>query len=137
MMRSVAALGVLLAASLAGCGFAVESPDVLLLTRTGQGKTVTLLVNDGGTIRCDGGKQKPISDKLLIRARDLGDGVANDAKRKLRIPSPPNSVYRYTIRVPNGTVSFPDTAAARRPEFASAETFTLAALAGPCRTLGS
>jgi hypothetical protein len=137
MKRPAAALGVLVAASLAGCGFDVQAPDVFLLTRTGQGKTVTLLVNDGGTIRCNGGKQKPITDALLIRARDLGDGVANDAKRKLRIPSPRNSVYRFTIKVPNGTVSFPDTAAARRPEFASAEQFTLAALAGPCRTLGS
>jgi hypothetical protein len=124
------------AAALAGCGFDVQSPDVLLLTRTGQGRTVTVLVNDGGTIRCDGGKQKPISNRLLIRARDLGDGVANDAKAKLRLPSPPNSIYRYTISVPNGTLSFPDTAAARRPELASAEQFTLAALAGPCAGAG-
>jgi hypothetical protein len=136
MQRTVAGVGVLLAASLAGCGFSVQSADVLLLKRAGQGKTVTVLVSDGGTIRCDGGKPKPIADALLIRARDLGDGVARDAKAKLRIPSPPNSIYRYTVSVPNGTISFPDTAAARRPELASAEQFTLAVLAGPCAGAG-
>ena len=34
----------------------MQSPDLFLLTRTGQGATLTLLVNDGGTIRCNGGK---------------------------------------------------------------------------------
>jgi hypothetical protein len=118
--------------AVAGCGFDVQSPDDFLLTRTGQGSKLTLLVNDGGTIRCNGDKPRPISDTLLIHARDLADGLSNDAKRSLKIPSPPNSVYRYTVRLPSGTVSFPDTSAAHREELASAEQFTLQALAGPC-----
>jgi len=32
-------------------------PDVFLLTRTGPGSKLTLLLNDSGTISCDGGKQ--------------------------------------------------------------------------------
>jgi hypothetical protein len=114
----------------------VQSPDDFLLTRTGQGTKVTLLVNDGGTIRCNGGKARPISSALLIHARDLTDGLTNDAKRSLRIPAPPNSVYRYTVKLQQGTVSFPDTSAARREEFASAEQFVLQALAGPCGGAG-
>ena len=116
----------------AGCGFNVKSPDDFLLTRTGQGRTLTLLVNDSGTIRCNGSKPKPISDALLIHARDLVDGLGKDAKKSLNIPSPPNSVYRYRIKLEAGTVSFPDTSAAHREEFASAEQFVLQALAGPC-----
>jgi hypothetical protein len=125
----------LAALALGGCGFDVRSPDDFLLTRTGQGTTLTLLVNDGGTIRCNGSKPKPISDKLLIHARDLVDGLGKDAKRSLNIPSPPNSVYRYRIRLRSGTVSFPDTSAAHREEFASAEQFVLQALSGPCAGL--
>ena len=122
----------LAALALAGCGFDVQSPDDFLLTRTGQGTTLTLLVNDGGTIRCNGSKPKPISDALLIHARDLVDGLSKDAKRSLHIPAPPNSVYQYRIRLQAGTIAFPDTSAAHREEFASAEEFVLQALAGPC-----
>jgi hypothetical protein len=44
-------------------------------------------------------------------------------------------VYRYRIRLQAGTVSFPDTSAAHREEFASAEQFVLQALSGPCAGL--
>jgi len=121
------------ATALAGCGFDVQSPDDFLLTRTGQGPKVTLLVNDSGTIRCDNGKQRPISNSALIAARDLAGNLDNDATAKLNIPQAPNSVYRFTIRMQDGTISFPDTAAAKHTELAPAEQFTLNALAGPCR----
>src|SRR5579875_3410657 len=45
-----------LAIGVAGCGLNVQSPDLFLLTRRGQGQTLTLLVNDDGTVRCDGGR---------------------------------------------------------------------------------
>lgn len=134
MKRTLAGI---VALSLAGCGLDVQSPDDFLLTRTGQGKTLTLLVNDSGTIRCDGGKAKQITNALLIHARDLRDGLNKDANKSLDIPSPPNSVYRYRVRLASGTVSFPDTSAAHREEFASAEQFVIQALAGPCRGDGS
>src|SRR6185437_7207846 len=68
----VMAVAVVLAVGLAGC-FDVQSADLFLLTRTGQGGKLTLLVNDGGTVRCDGAKAKPISNTSLIAARDLAD----------------------------------------------------------------
>jgi hypothetical protein len=134
---SAASLAIALAAAaaLAGCGFGVQSPDDFLLTRTGQGPKLTLLVNDGGTIRCDGGNSRPISNVMLISARDLVDNLDNDAKAKLRITPAADSVYTYTIRMQDGTISFPDTAAIKRPELAGAEQLTLNALAGPCRGL--
>ena len=123
------------ATALAGCGFGVQSPDDFLLTRIGQGPKLTLLVNDGGTIRCDGGKSRTISNAMLISARDLVDNLDKDAKATLRISPAANSVYTYTIRMQDGTISFPDTAAIKRTELAGAEQFTLNALAGPCRGL--
>jgi hypothetical protein len=114
-------------ACLAGCGLNVQSPDLFLLTRTAQGKTLTMLVNDGGTISCDGAKAKQLADTLLIQARDLASDLDRDAKAKLQIPRAPNSVALYTIKLQNGTISFPDTAADKRHELAEAELFALQA----------
>jgi len=120
---------------LAACGFAVEAPDDFLLTRTGQGTKLTLLVNDAGTIRCDGGRVRQITSSMLISARDLVTNLDNDAKAGLKIPQSAGSVYRYTIRMQDGTISFPDTAAVKHTELAPAEQYALQALAGPCRSL--
>jgi hypothetical protein len=118
---------------LGGCGYDVQAADDFLLTRVGEGSRLTLVVNDSGTIRCDGSKPIPISNGLLIAARDLVDNLAGDAKGGLAIASSGSSVYHYTLRMQTGTVSFPDTAAGARHELAGAEQFVLRALAGPCR----
>ncbi len=118
---------------LAGCGLNVASPDLFVLTRTQSGQRLTLLVNDGGTIRCNGSAPRSISDELLIAARTLADDLSKDAKASLRISPPPNSVATYTVKLQQGTISFPDTAAAAHPELAEAEQFALRAAEGPCR----
>jgi len=129
MWRRCAAI--LLCAGLAGCGFDVQAPDLFVLTRTGRSGTLTMLVNDSGTIRCNGGKTKSLPDPLLLQARDLATNLDNDAKANLRIPVPANSVYSYKVTLQDGTLTFPDTAAAKYSELAQAEQFTLAA-AGVC-----
>ncbi len=127
------ALGIVaLALALSACGFDVRSGDDFLLTRVGGGHRLTLLVNDGGTIRCNGGRAQRISSRLLIEARDLVVNLDGDAMRKLSLPAPADSFYRYTVRMQDGTIAFPDTAAARHHELAGVEEFMLRALAGPC-----
>ncbi len=123
---------------LAACGLDVQGPDLFLLTRSGQGSRLTLLVNDSGTIRCNGGSPRPLSDPLLLRARDLASALGGDAREKLKIAAPANSVYRYTIRLQDGTISFPDTAAAggRYPNLAQAEQFTIQAARQACHLPG-
>ena len=133
-MKAVAAAA-LCCLALAACGFEVQAPDDFLMTRTGQGPKVTFLVNDAGTIRCDGGRQRPITSALLISARALVTSLQGDAQKHLNLPQASNSVYRYTVRMQLGTISFPDTAAARHHELAGVEQFALQALAGPCRSL--
>jgi hypothetical protein len=127
-------LSAALLAVVTGCGFDVASPDLFLLTRTGQRSRVTMLVSDGGTIRCNGGRSRQLPDPLLLQARDLASGLGGDAQEKLRIPSPPNSVYRYTIRLQQGTIAFPDTATAggKYPRLAQAELFATRALQQVC-----
>jgi hypothetical protein len=135
-VRRLAAV-LLLAVGVAACGFDVQSPDLFLLTRVGQGRKLTLLVNDSGTIRCNGGPAKPLPDPMLLQARDLANSLDNDAKAKLRIPAAANSVFSYTISLQNGTISFPDTAASKHSELAQAELFVVQAAQGPCRISGS
>jgi hypothetical protein len=119
---AVATAAAAMAVLVSGC-FDVRSADLFLLTRTGQGSTLTMLINDGGTIRCDGGKAKPISNSALITARDLSANLATDAQNKLTIPNAPGSVYYYRIRLQQGTISFPDRASATRKVLAQAELF--------------
>jgi hypothetical protein len=124
-------------AALAGCGLNVQSPDLFTLSRTGQGKPLTMLVNDSGTIRCDGGKTKSLPDPLLLDARDLADDLNKDARNKLHVPPPaPDSVFSYKITLQDGTVSFSDTAARTHPELARAELFAAQAAQGPCGLSG-
>lgn len=123
--------------ALAGCGLNVQSPDLFVLNRSGQGQHLTLLVNDSGTIRCNGGKTKALPDPLLLDARDLANNLNTDVKNKLRVPaSASNSVFSYKITLQNGILSFSDTAAQSHPELARAELFAAQAAQGPCGLSG-
>jgi hypothetical protein len=133
MKAAVEAFALLAAVvGLAGCGLNVQSPDLFQVTRIGQGQTLTLVVNDGGTIACDGGKPKSLPDRLLLQARDLATKLDGDAKAKLRFPAGARSVFSYTVKVQNGTFTFPDTAAGSRKELSQLELFVVQAAADPC-----
>ncbi|MHB8657245.1 MAG: hypothetical protein ACYC91_04700 [Solirubrobacteraceae bacterium] len=122
-----------LALSLAGCGLAVQSPDLFVMTRAGPGHSSTLLVNDAGTIRCDGSAPRSLPDSLLLTARDLATSLTSDVKSRLRLAPPAaGSVYRFRVQLQAGTLRFPDTAAAHHKELAQAELFAVQALQGPC-----
>jgi hypothetical protein len=115
------------AAALAGCGLDLKAPDLFAVTKSGQGKSLTIVANDGGTISCDRGRPKKVSDQLLVVARSLVGQLDPDAVKALDPPSPPGSVYRFKVSVQKGTFSFPDTSAAHRPELAKLEQFVLQA----------
>jgi hypothetical protein len=119
-------------ALLAGCGEDVQSPDLFLLSRAGEGQKLTLLVNDAGTISCNGRPAKPLPDRLLLVARDLANSLDQDAKAKLRINRASNSVFSYMVRLQDGTIYFPDTAGSAHQELAQAEQFAVQAAQGPC-----
>jgi hypothetical protein len=129
-------LCVALATPLAACGLNVQSADLFLLTRTGAGGHLRLLVSDDGTVRCNGGSAKRLSDKVLIQARDLTTTLNDDAKRGMHIRSNSRSVANYSVRVQHGTLSFPDTAARTHPELAQLELFALQTAQFPCGLRG-
>ncbi|MFL5822113.1 MAG: hypothetical protein ACJ764_01575, partial [Solirubrobacteraceae bacterium] len=105
-----------------------------LLKRRGHGPELALLVNDSGTISCNGGWPKPLADPLLLQARDLAPQLSSVAG--LRLPVPKNSVNRYYVVLPYGGVSFPDTAAAHHPLLAQVEQFALKAAHQACKLSG-
>jgi hypothetical protein len=108
---------------LPGCGAA--SPDLFLLTRAGSlpGARLSLLVNDGGTVRCNGGAPRPLTDPQLLAARDVTSSVMKDAQHDLKLPAPPDALLRFHIRSQDGTVTFSDVDAARYPELGKAVAF--------------
>jgi hypothetical protein len=113
-----------------GCGLEVQGADLFLVTRTGAGQKLSLLINEDGTISCNGGKAKRLPDPLLLEARDLATGLNNDVK--LRFGTSAHSVFTYVVKVPNGTFTFPDTAGSARKELAQLELFVVQAAADSC-----
>ena len=118
----------------AGCGFEVEEPDLFLVTRTGaHGQKLTLLVNDGGTISCDGGKPKNLPDPQLLQARDLATSLNTDVSTKLRFSDKRaervlvhgESAERHDVIPGHG-------AALSHKELSDLELFVVQAAANPC-----
>ena len=135
-MARAAGIGAMIAIVLGGCGLDVKSADLFVLTRTGEGRTLTLLVNDGGTIRCNGAKSKPINDTTLINARDLAVNLADDAGQHFTIGPEGGQIYYFRIRLQQGTVSFPDRAAHRQKVLAQAELFATQTAVTDCGLSG-
>lgn len=112
-----AGLVVLAAAVLVAAGCGAPSADLYVVHRTGSipGAKLTMLVGDGGTVRCNGGPQREITSADLIDAREIARGLngteeePGPAREQLRLPPGPYSIMRYRVRSENGTVTFSDT----------------------------
>lgn len=123
-MRGPAALGLTAAAVLllAACGG--PSPDLFVVERTGSvpGARLTLVVDDGGFVRCNGGKRLQISSEQLIDAREIERALSGEeekpgpAAKDLVLPPREGSVLRYDVRTEAGSVSFADTSANQPPD---------------------
>jgi hypothetical protein len=100
---------------LAGCG--ADYPDLLVIARSGSlpGARLGLLINDGGTVRCNGGRARMLPSELLIEARELVTDLGDEAERDLVLPRPPRALLRYRLRMQAGTVTFSDVDANGRP----------------------
>ncbi len=114
-MRSVAAVlsivaALSLAALAAGCGESVTLPDLFVVTRTGGAPrhTLTVLVNEGGAVRCDGGSPHQLSDPQLILARGIAEELNSPSAKHLSLPARAGSVFGYYVRDPEGSVRFAD-----------------------------
>jgi hypothetical protein len=118
--RAAAALLLLL---VAGCGTA--SPDLFEVRRTGEDRyaNVTMVVNDGGHVTCDG-EEHPLDADRLLQARELTRELAKPAELGLELPPGPGAVLSYRVRMEAGTVSFSDTSRGNSRAFLRVAAFT-------------
>ena len=112
----LAAASALAVVAFGGCGAAY--PDLFVLTRAGDlpGARLTLLVNDGGTVRCNDGPEHRLPDQLLLDAREIATALTEEAQADLVLPRRPDALLRFRLRYQEGTVTFSDVDAGRRPE---------------------
>jgi hypothetical protein len=109
-VRRAAAAALLAALALAACGS--RAPDLFGVDRSGQGANAKLrmVVNDGGSVTCNGTEHKLDPDRLL-EAREITRELADQAQLHLVLPpgAGGTSVLTYRVRLEAGTVGFSDT----------------------------
>ena len=123
------AFGVCLAVAalpLAGCG-GIRAPDLFLVQRSGTvpGAPLTLLVNDEGGVRCNGGPLRKLGDAQLLEARAVQEDLRGSAAKHLSLSPGPRSVLSYRVRDENGSVSFSDDSSGQPPVFHRLALFVL------------
>jgi hypothetical protein len=94
-----------------GCGESVELPDLFVVQRTGAGPKLTMVVNEGGAVHCNGGPTRQLSDAQLVLARGLQEELQTPSAKHLTLPPRPGSVFSYDVRDAEGTVRFSDNSA--------------------------
>jgi hypothetical protein len=119
--RAIAALA---AAALAGCG--TPSADLFVVERTGDlpDARLTLRVGDGGTVRCDGGPEKPFSNDDLLEARQIAKDIAPLLDKGTTLPPRTGSQLRFRIEAGEGVARFADNSADLPRPFAAAMQLT-------------
>jgi hypothetical protein len=136
MRKRLAGILIVAAGALGGCGFDVQSGDLFQITRTGAGQKLTMVVSYDGTLSCNNGPQKQLPDPLLLQGRDLSTSLNNDVNKHLNLRATRSSVFSYTVKLQNGTISFPDTAALEHPDLAQTEQFFVNAAQQGCGISG-
>lgn len=115
MRRVAAAVVGALVVTLAGCG--ANYPDLMAVRRSGElpDAELELVINDGGTVSCDGGEPVQLAPRLLLDARGLAEELADDAARGLSLPRRPGAQLRFAVETKDGTLAFSDVDGARDP----------------------
>jgi hypothetical protein len=114
----------LAALALAGCGS--PSADLFEVNRTGEDRNanVRMVVSDGGTVTCNGGKAKALPGKMLLDARELARDLEAQAALSIDLPAEKSSTLRYVVRTQSGRVAFSDTSRGRPKTFDRTVVFT-------------
>jgi hypothetical protein len=119
----VRSLVVVLALVFAGCGTA--SPDLFEVKRSGEDRAanLTMVVNDGGNVTCNG-KEHPLDADRLLTARELTRELAKSAELGVELPPGPEAVLSYRVRMEAGSVAFSDTSRGNPRAFLRLAAFT-------------
>ena len=121
MRRALPVTAALLAA---GCG--TPSADLFVVDRSGSlpDARLTLRVGDGGTVRCDGGEERPIASEDLLDARAITEELRPLLDRGVRLPPRRGSLVRYRVSGEEGEARFADNSTAKPEVFGEVIRFT-------------
>jgi hypothetical protein len=113
-----------LACAATACG--TPSADLFVVDRTGDlpDARLTLRVGDGGTVRCDGGPEKPFSNDDLLEARQIAKDLAPLLDKGTTLPPRTGSQLRFRIEAGEGVARFADNSANLPKPFAAAMQLT-------------
>lgn len=127
----VAALA-LAAVALTGCGG--DYSDLVGVRRSGSlpDARLELVVNGGGTARCNGGEPQQIAPRLLLDARDIVRELTPELEAGRVYARPPNALLRYDVETAQGELSFSDTDGTRDPGIARMVAFVRRAAQDVC-----
>jgi hypothetical protein len=116
-----------------GCG-GIKAPDLFIVKRSGSGPNapLTMLVNEEGGIRCNGGPELKLSDPQIVKARAIQEDLKEPASKHLALPANPGSVLAYGVRDVDGTVTFADNSSAQPKVLRSLALFVLEAAQQVC-----
>ena len=117
----------------AGCGYA--QPDLFEVQRSGADRNanVNLVVNDGGTVSCNRGTPIALPGPQLLTARDLARRLEQEATLSIDLPPAHNSILRYKVVTPSGSVAFSDTSAGKPHSFDRLVQFSQDVIEGVCK----
>jgi hypothetical protein len=120
-VRAVLAVAAL--ALLAGCG--TPSPDLFVVDRSGPdpAANLTMVVSDGGSVKCNG-KEHALDADRLLRARQLARDLGKQAELGLELPPGPKANLSYKVRLESGNVAFSDTSRGNPKSFFQLAAFT-------------
>jgi hypothetical protein len=114
---------VAVALTVGGCGAA--SPDLFEVRRSGEDRNanLTMVVNDGGHVTCNG-EQHTLDGDRLLRAREIERELEEPAVLGLELPPGPRANLSYRVRLEAGTVAFSDTSRGNPQAFDRLAAFT-------------
>lgn len=122
------------AASIAGCG-GIRPPDLFIVERSGSvpGARLTLLVDEQGGLRCNGGPKLKLSDPQIVQARGIQEDLETPAREHVSLPARRGSVLSYYLRDEDGGVRFADNSANQPQVFRNLALFVLQVAQQVCK----
>ena len=122
---ALAACAAALCIAIAGCG--AKPADIFIIERTNASThaLLTLLVNEEGGVRCNGGKELKLGDKELVQARGIQEDLKEAAAANTVLAPQPGSVYTYSLRDEAGSLRFSDNSAKQSSAMHQLQLFVL------------
>jgi hypothetical protein len=127
-----AAVAVLLALALGGCGS--EARDLFVVDRNGaiRDARLSLRITDDGRASCNGKPLVDITSAQLIEARAAEEDLADPAKAHLRLPPGRQPVLSYHVRTEDGAATWSDDSARQPPVLFEVAKLTRDVARGAC-----